>query len=479
MPKSSFAGGGKLHAEIAADPDNPVFGIETRGYEEVPHKARNMQLRDVYYLWAGTNANLIFVTFGALAIVLGLNIWMAFAAVLLGTLAYGYVGICSVGGARAGMPVVIFTRAAFGLRGNFPNAFLAWVVSVGFETINTIYGVFAFLALFDILGWGDTGSAGKIAAILIQLAIGATIAFLGHATMIWTQRIFAVTLGIVLLLVGLWVFPQTNWSQPFSPENSNSFAIIATMMVAAGIVASGPISYVYNAPDWMRYLSQKLSDKQVFWHVSLAAALPALFLSIVGVMMATLGDMTDPVGGLKPFVPTWLFVIYILAAIGGSISNTAPTYYSSGLAIQAMGVPLTRHWATLLDSALATGLVLYVFFVSDFLGYLNNFVSFLVVWGGPFAGVWVMDGIMRKWKYNAAAIQATEDRGAPYWYSNGVHYWGIFALLAGMLAAVLTMHSPVFIGPIAGALKGADLAWIAGFFVSLVTYRVVTGGRVR
>jgi NCS1 family nucleobase:cation symporter-1 len=477
MTDSSLAKAGSI--DIAPDPDNPVFGIETRGYEEVPLESRKMQIKDIYYLWAGTNANLIFVTFGALAIVLGLNFWTAIAAVLLGTLAYGYVGACSIGGARAGMPVVIFTRAPFGVRGNFPNAFLAWLISVGFETVNTVYGVFAFLALFEMLGWGDTGALGKIAAILIQLAIGAAIAFLGHATMIWTQRIFGVTLGITLLLVGIWVFPQTNWAQPFSAENSSSFAIIATIMVAAGIVASGPISYVYNAPDWVRYLSQKISNKQVFWHVTLAAGISSLFLSVIGVMMATLGNMTDPVGGLKPFIPGWLFVLYIIAAIGGSISNTAPTYYSSGLAIQAMGIPLHRHWATLLDSALATALVLYVFFVSDFLASLTNFLAFLVVWAGPYAGVWVMDGMMRKWKYNAASIQATEDRGGAHWRANGIDYWAWVALLAGMVVAVLTMHSPVFVGPIASAMGGADLAWFAGFFVSFVTYRIVTGGRVR
>jgi NCS1 family nucleobase:cation symporter-1 len=476
MTDSSLAKAGS--ADIAPDPDNPVFGIETRGYEEVPVDSRKMQIRDIYYLWAGTNANLIFVTFGALAIVLGLNFWTAIAAVLLGTLAYGYVGACAVGGARAGMPVVIFTRAAFGVRGNFPNAFLAWVISVGFETVNTVYGVFAFLALFEMLGWGDTGAAGKIAAILIQLAIGAAIAFLGHATMIWAQRIFAVILGVTLLLVGLWVLPQTNWTHPFSAANSSSFAIIATIMVAAGIVASGPISYVYNSPDWVRYLSQKISNKQVFWHVALAAGVSSMLLSVIGVMMATLGDMTDPVGGLKPFIPGWLFVLYIVAAIGGAISNNAPTYYSSGLAIQAMGFPLHRHWATLLDSALAMALVLYVFFVSDFLASLNNFLSFLVVWAGPYAGVWVMDGIMRKWKYSAA-VQAGEDRGGAHWHANGVDYWGVIALVAGMAAAVLTMHSPVFVGPIAAVLGGADLAWIAGFFVSFVTYRIVTGGRVR
>jgi purine-cytosine permease-like protein len=46
-----------------------------------------------------------------------------------------------------------------------------------------------------------------------------------------------------------------------------------------------------------------------------------------------------------------------------------------------------------------------------------------------------------------------------------------------MTAAVLTMHSPVFVGAIAQLLGGADISWIVGFFVSLIAYEAMARGR--
>jgi hypothetical protein len=116
--------------------------------------------------------------------------------------------------------------------------------------------------------------------------------------------------------------------------------------------------------------------------------------------------------------------------VQGLILN-APTYYSSGLAIQAMGIPIHRHWATLLDSLVATCLVIYVIFVSDFLSSLNNFLSFLVVWAGPYAGVWVADGLKRRWRYDASAIHDMSRQQGVYWYRNGVNPIGWSSLLFG------------------------------------------------
>ena len=92
------------------DHGNPVLGLELRGFEEIPTTWRRMRLGQVYQLWFGTNANLIFVTFGALGIVAGLSFWQAVSAMVIGSFAYLYVGICSIGAARSGMPVTTFSR---------------------------------------------------------------------------------------------------------------------------------------------------------------------------------------------------------------------------------------------------------------------------------------------------------------------------------------------------------------------------------
>ncbi len=147
---------------------NPVFGLERHGFEHIPESDRAMTLRETTFLWVGTNLNLFFVAVGAVAISLGLSLWQALLACVVGNALFALVGWASVGGARAGLPVVTFTRAVFGVQGNRLNAVLAWVASVAFEAINTIFGAYALLALFPLLGWSDPGTPGKLLAVFLR-----------------------------------------------------------------------------------------------------------------------------------------------------------------------------------------------------------------------------------------------------------------------------------------------------------------------
>jgi purine-cytosine permease-like protein len=51
---------------------------------------------------------------------------------------------------------------------------------------------------------------------------------------------------------------------------------------------------------------------------------------------------------------------------------------------------------------------------------------------------------------------------------------GCIALAAGMLVAAMTMNSPLYDGPLARALGGADLSWLLGFPVAGLTYAALT-----
>jgi NCS1 family nucleobase:cation symporter-1 len=452
---------------------NDVFAIEVRGFDHIPEAERNMTLRHVDYLWVGTSVNLLTFALGALAITMRLSLWLAFAACVAGTLAYAYVAFGSILTTRAGLPVSILARAAFGMRGNLPNALLSWIASVAFEVINTIFGVDALLALFDIFGWRHSGRPGKLLAVLLQLILCGGIAVLGHATMVWFQRLFAALVGIALLLVFAFTVGKVDWAgAAISHAHLSSAATVAAFLAAAGVVASNPLSFLFNGADWVRYLPAATPARAVFRHVFWATFLPSIILALMGAFCATLGDMSDPVAGLKPFMPPWLFIIYILAVVGGSLANNVPTYYSSGLALQAIGLRLHRYSATIVDVIVSTGIALYVLLVQDFSTALNDFVSLLVMWVGPYGGVWICDGFLRRGQYDARAIHSRQGAGGGYWGWRGLNPAGCVAILAGMVIAALTMKSPLYNGPIATALGGADLSWILGLPVSAFVYAI-------
>ncbi len=454
---------------------NEVFRVEVRGFEHIPEPERNMTLRQVDHFWVANSVNLLSFALGALAAGEGLSLRMALVACIVGSLPYACVSFGSIVSVRAGLPVSTLSRAAFGMRGNLPNALLSWVASVAFEVINTIFGVEALLALFRLCGWADPGTAGKLLAVLVQLILAGGIAVLGHATMIWFQRVFAGLVSVALAVVIYCVSGRIHLDAPGGSHLALSAgATAALFLTACGTIASNPLSFLFNGPDWVRYLPAATPGRSIFKHVFWASFLPSVALAMTGAICATLGDMSDPVAGLRPFVPDSLFIVYILAVIGGSLANTVPTYYSSGLSLQAIGLKLHRYAATAWDIAASTAVTLYVLFVEDFTTALNDFIALLVVWVGPFGGVWLCDGYLRRGNVDFRAIHAKAGPQSRYWGWHGLNPQGYIALATGMLAAALTMRSPLFDGPIAVALGKSDLSWIVGLPVGALMYAGLT-----
>ena len=287
------------------------------------------------------NANLFFVAVGVIAIELGLSVWQALIAVVLGTLLFATVAVASIAGVRSGLPTMTFTRAVFGPRGNLPHVALAWAASVAFEAINCIFGVYALLALMPFLGWEHPGDAGKVLATLVVLGASAVIAIYGHATMVYVQRVFAVALTVVLILVLAYCIGGVDWSAS-ARGDLTTWETIAVILAAGAVIASGPISYLFNAPDWVRYLPSRTASASIFWTVFLASGAIALFLSVMGVLLASRGDMSDPVGGVEPFVPEWLYILYILAAVGARSPTTSARTTPRGC---ACNLPASRSGA--------------------------------------------------------------------------------------------------------------------------------------
>ena len=464
-------------AEPVITGGNLVFGLEVRGFDHIPEAERNMSLREVGPMWLGVNLNMFSISIGCVSITLGLTLWQALLACVVGNLPYVYLGLASVGAVRAGLPVTTLSRAAYGLRGNAAHALLTWAASVCFEVFNTIFGVFAWLSLLGLLGLNRDGVAEKLAAVVIQLIVGGGIAVLGHATMVYLQRIFAVVLGAVLLAVLGWSAREVHWASLSAAHAPLAAAtVLAAFMTACGVIASQPVSYLYNGPDWVRYLPSQTPAKRLFNHIFWWTFLPSIVLTGMGALWASLGDMSDPVAGVKPLVPGWLYIVFVFAVIAGSVANNAPTFYSSGLSLQALGLRLSRWAATLLDIGVSTAAVLYILFVQNLSTVLNDFVALLVAWSGPYAGVWLCDGALRRWRFDLGGIHPRPGQRRP---ADGRLWRAWLAYFIGMAAALLTMKSPLYVGPVARWLGGMDLSWVLGIVVAGAAYGLLCGPWVR
>ena len=275
------------------------------------------------------------------------------------------------------------------------------------------------------------------------------------------------------MLVLLFLLPELSLTAQGPDAGLTWFAAAA---IAMGIVIAGSGTYVIDAADFSRYLPKntpgsKVANVQAGW--ASGATLLLAFTGAIAASQTTADVISDPFTTMKPLVDQPIvYFLFLLAAVGGAISNNALTLYSAALAAQAVGLPLKRSQAVLVDAAIATiGIVFVVFGKDSYLANINNLVVFAVAWAFPYGAIWIYDSYKRGWRCDAVAAHG--GRESPYYGTAGVKPGAAIALVLGVAAAILSISVPKYVGPIAKHFDGADMNWFVGPIVALVVYAVL------
>jgi purine-cytosine permease-like protein len=242
---------------------------------------------------------------------------------------------------------------------------------------------------------------------------------------------------------------------------------LAAWLVGLTLVASGPLSWVASPAEFARYLPERSSPRSIVMWTFLGGYLSSVFLSVVGVLAGTAVDMADPQVSMKAVMTGWFYPIFLLLIIVGTILNNVLGVYSSGLALQALGVRTRRSRTVILDCVVGGAMTIYALFISNFLTTLNNFLQLSIVWYGPFAGVFVMDIILRRARYGNLPDQLeTTERRSLYGFSLP----GVVSMLVAAAATFLCANTAYWQGPISKALNGADISPWVGVLLSAALY---------
>ncbi len=106
--------------------------IETNDILPIPSGERHGKPWHLFTVWSSPNLEFATIFIGALAIFAGLNVWQAILAVTLGNaLAAVTHGWFSSWGPRHGVPQMVLSRSAFGLRGNIIANPSLWNEDIG------------------------------------------------------------------------------------------------------------------------------------------------------------------------------------------------------------------------------------------------------------------------------------------------------------------------------------------------------------
>ncbi|WP_328321240.1 purine-cytosine permease family protein [Streptomyces sp. NBC_00388] len=442
-----------------------VFQVETHGIDPIPDEDRHGSAKDLFWLWFGSNLTFTYVINGALAVGFGLSFWQATTTVVIGGLTFFVISAAGLSGIRTGTATLVISRASFGVLGNFPAGLLNWVVSIGYTIVNTVVGTLALEALLADLGLRGGGDTARALALVITLAVTFAVAMWGHATVQFAERWMAYVLaaGFGVLLVFLLPGADTGAA-------SGGSAGFSGWTLAFVVMLAGPFSYLPMPADYTRYLPRDTSLRSITWSGALGGLISSLALGVAGVAAATQADMTDAVAGVEKLLPGWFRPVFLLLVLGGSVTNSILTLYSSSLNLQVLGIPWSRARAIIVSVAVTALGSLAALFLVDFTESLLSFLSLLIIVFAPWGGVFLADMLIRRCRYDTRSLHA--GRGGAYWYRGGFHPAGMTALAAGMAFAALTCDSELWTGPLVAPLGGGDLT-LLGSVVSALVYWVL------
>ena len=454
----------------SAEPSTDRAGhIEAHGIDFISENERHGRARELFAVWAAPNVSYLAIVVGGTLILLGLSFWQAMAVIVIGNLFSVFTGIVAVSGPASGTPSEVITRAMYGIRANRVNILItSWFISICYLALNWAAASYTAFSLAERFGIETTTS---VKIVIILLIAGATllIGVYGHATIMRIYQPLAAVLTSIFIIMAFFVVTNADFGyQPAEPLQGLEFW--ATVAAGITIVASGPLSYSTSA-DFARYLPTSTSPFAVAAWTALGSALPSIIVTGVGALAGTALDMVDPQSALESIVPSWFTPIFLIAVIVGTIANNAMTAYSSGLALQSIGIKLRRSRSVALDGGLGIAMTMYALLVSNFLDTVSNMMQLVVAVMGPVMAVYTADVLWRRNRYDGQEL-SNETPSSFYWYNRGVNWAGTIAVFVGIIAALACSSTDPYTGPIAEAL-GIDLSLPVGMIVSAALYVVL------
>jgi nucleobase:cation symporter-1, NCS1 family len=445
--------------------------VEQHGIDFIPDDERHGRARELFAVWAMSNITYLYIVLGGTMILLGLNTWQALGVIVGGNLFWLLVGLLAVSGPSAGTPSSVVMRSMFGVRGNRVNvAVVGWVIAVCYEAINLTVGALAGFVFIEQIGLRATTPV-KLIIVLATAVVTLAISVYGHATIVRVSGWFAV--GLVVCCVVLAVFVVQHSNVHYVPSDApHGTALWAAVFAGLTIIASGPLSWGTGA-DYARYLPATTSPRSTAAWTALGGFAPAVLLGVLGVLAGTAVDMTDPQTSLRAIVPGWFYPMFLLVIVVGSVTNNVLTAYSSGLALQAVGIKASRAVTVFFDGIVGVALALYALFVSNFMDTVNSILELSVSLLGPSLAIYGADIIMRRNRYDGRALH-DESPTSPFWFRNGINWAGVTGQIVGTSIALLCVNTTIFVGPLAHALGGADLSCLVGPVVGSAVYTGLT-----
>jgi len=468
-----------------------AFHVERHGIDYIPESERWATPRDIGWMWAGASVQIEYFIYGAILMTFGLTFVQVIFVIVLGNLSYFLLGLCSLQGPNTGTAVFAINRAPFGPHGSRPMSFFNWITQLGFEVEGLILIVGAGLVLMIKAGYLP-GDPAKVVLVIVAVLIQGVLPFLGHAAIVKTLRLLVIPFVALFAVMLGFAIPHANLHVVKTSGDWQAF----TEALAFTIALSG-LGWVENGNDYTRYCPTDTPKKAIVGWVFLATAVPEILIMSLGAVVGTFVlNIGTGAGGFQPFahqsaIPSWFVVLFLLFAVVQLFGINSLDMYSSGVTLQAIGAPVKRYQAVLIDCAIALAVTMWAIFSGSFTEYLSDFVDLVIVWIAPWCAIFLVDWALRRCRYVPSELQKT-GRDSLYWRKGGIFWPALVAQVVGMYAAISALYvNPTYYFRVPKWLNevtdhtqdashfGGDVSIFLGMGAAALVYLVLASRKVR
>jgi len=263
-----------------------------------------------------------------------------------------------------------------------------------------------------------------------------------------------------------WTSGDINWGFAGEAEGADRWTAMSQVMTAIGV--GWGITWLAYASDYSRFVPRTVPRKKLFWAGAMGQFVPVLWLGVLGASIATTGTGADPA---VIIVQTFgaLAVPVLLLVIHGPIATNILNVYSMSVTALAMDIRVPRHVLALAVGALATAFTTYLVFAGSVAEQLDFWLASVVAWVSPWAAIMLVHYyVIKRENIDIDALYQPPSESRV----GDVNWAAMISLLVGLVVTWMFLYGLVkpLQGPIARALNGLDLSWLAGMLTAGLLY---------
>ncbi|KYP81181.1 allantoin permease [Ferroacidibacillus organovorans] len=437
-----------------------VLHVEPHGIEPISQSERHGKPRSLFTLWFSANLEFATLTVGVLSVGLfGMSLSQAFWAIAIGTiLGAVVVGLLTTFGYRWGVPQLVQSRGAFGFYGNFLPSIINFAAGVGWYAVNTVLGVYALQWLLPI---------GFLPNLLIMIVLQAAVSIYGHNMIHWIEKVSALILAAVFLIVTFYAFGHINLNIAENVKAPLFSGTVGSFILSIGASLSYIMGWMTYSSDYSRYLPKGTKGSSAFWAAFLGNTIPCIWLELLGAALASVKSIAVPTDLVSGLMPHALVVITMLAIILGTITANVLNIYSGSLSLLAIDTQwlkaiAPKRWIVTLFIGILGGILSYIGGRSGYYTNYSNFLYVLSYWVSPWVAVILMDYLL---------YRRSDDNVDSFYSKQRALGAGLWSFILGFLASVPFFNQAMYVGFIAAKYPHiGDISYYVSFVVAAILY---------